>query len=213
MGEASYELFELRKRTSLIRQQGQQRLLVARRGMTMPDIMPFNLSEAIEVIRNTPVVLRALLSGLSRPWIRNNYGPDTFSPFDVVGHLIHGERTDWIPRLQLILVHGETRSFEPFDRYAMYEIDKGKNIGELIAVFEQLRNENVATLESLELSSAQLDQRGMHPELGSVTARELIATWVVHDLNHIHQITKSMAHQYREHVGPWRAHIPFIAQR
>lgn len=178
----------------------------------MPDMIPFNLSEAIEVIRNTPAVLRAILSGLSDPWIRNNYGPETFSPFDVLGHLIHGERTDWIPRLQLILAHGEIRAFEPFDRYAMYEIDRGKTIGELIDTFTGLRNANVATLESMKVSPTHLDKRGMHPELGSVTTQELIATWAVHDLNHIHQITKCLAHQYRENVGPWRRYISFLAQ-
>ncbi len=172
--------------------------------------MKFQLDHAIEVLSNTPGVLRAMLQGLSEPWVRNNYGPETFSPFDVVGHLIHGERTDWMDRLRIILEHGESRPFDPFDRYAMYEASRGKPIGELLDEFEVLRRRNLAELSGLKLQPAQFSLRGMHPALGLVTLQNLLATWVTHDLGHIHQIAKCMAWQYRGEVGPWREYITIL---
>ena len=165
--------------------------------------MTFKVDQAIEVLSRTPAVLRAMLQGVSEPWIVNNYGKKTFSPFDVVGHLIHGERTDWIPRTRIILEHGVSKPFEPFDRYAQYEHSKGKTIDELLDAFDTLRRENVAELRSMNLTAEQLALRGMHPELGTVTLEQLLATWVVHDLNHIHQLAKCMAFQYRDNMGPW----------
>jgi hypothetical protein len=172
--------------------------------------MQFQLEQAIEVLRRTPSVLRSMLSGLSDPWVFNNYGLDTFSPFDVVGHLIHAERADWIARARMILEHGESRAFEPFDRYAMYEASKGKTLAELLDTFASLRQENVRTVESMSLTPEKLALRGTHPELGTVTLENLLATWVAHDLNHVAQIAKAMASQYREAVGPWEVHLSIL---
>lgn len=172
--------------------------------------MEFDLARATEVLRNTPGALRALLGGLSEPWIQQNYGPDTFSPFDVVGHLIHAERDAWMPRVRLILEHGAARPFEPFDRYGMYATSRGKTVADLLAEFAALRAASLESLGSLRLTDQQLNLCGRHPEFGDVTLRQLLATWVVHDLNHTHQICKAMAFQYRDQVGPWRAYIPFL---
>lgn len=169
--------------------------------------MNFEIDHGIEVLTRTPGVLRALLGGVSEPWIRNNYGPETFNPFDVVGHLIHGEREDWIPRARIILEHGESRAFDVFDRYAMYEASKGKTLAELLDTFASLRAANVEALESLDITPEKLALRGTHPELGSVTLENHLATWVVHDLNHIHQIAKCMAFQYRDLMGPWVKYV------
>lgn len=166
---------------------------------TIPDI--------IAVLRNTPGVLRSLLRDLDTKWIDSNYGPDTFSPFDVVGHLIHGEKRDWIERLRVILDHGESKPFEPFDRYAMYEASKGKTIAMLLDEFERLRFENIRTLDVMNLTEADFARKGMHPALGAVTLGQLLATWPTHDLNHIHQIAKCMAWQYKDEVGPWKAYM------
>ena len=165
--------------------------------------MKFRVEQAREVLQSTPAVLRAMLGGMSDPWIVNNYGNKTFSPFDVVGHLIHGERTDWMPRARIILDYGEARPFEPFDRYAMYEENKGKAIGELLDRFESLRSESLHALEAMNPKTEQLGLRGTHPKLGAVTLENLLAMWTVHDLNHIAQIAKAMAFQYRDSVGPW----------
>ena len=177
---------------------------------TRNNVMPFRLEQAIEVLERTPAVLRSMLSGLSEPWVMNNYGPETWSPFDVVGHLIHGERTDWIPRARIILERGASKPFEPFDRFAQYEASKGKSIVQLLDEFESLRRQNLDTLRAMKLTEAQLDLPGTHPALGPVTLRQLLATWVCHDLNHIHQIAKSMAYQYRDDVGAWREYITIL---
>jgi hypothetical protein len=172
--------------------------------------MTFEVEQSIEVLRRTPDVLCALLGGLSDGWSLNNYGPATFSPFDVVGHLIHGEQTDWMVRVRVILEHGESRPFAPFDRYAMYESSKGKSMAELLQVFASLRAKNLADLRTLKLTPEKLECRGIHPALGGVTLRQLIAAWVVHDLNHVHQIAKAMAFQYRNEVGPWREYLSIL---
>ncbi len=175
--------------------------------------MKFQLDQAMEVLARTPVVLRGMLENVSDVWARSNYGPETFSPFDVVGHLIHGEKTDWMPRLRIILQHGESRPFEPFDRYAMYEESKGKSTGQLLDEFEHLRSENLRALRDLRLTEKQLTLRGTHPALGSVSADNLLATWVAHDLNHIAQIAKAMAYQYGDAVGPWREYLSILGTR
>lgn len=172
--------------------------------------MEFQIEQAIEVLSRTPAVLEAMLGDLSEPWVHNNYGEKTFSPFDVVGHLIHGERVDWIPRARIILEHGERKPFEPFDRYAMYEASRGKSMGELLHTFAELRAKNLDALRAMDISPEQLALRGTHPGLGPVTLENLLATWVAHDLNHIHQIAKSMAFQYREGVGPWREYLTVL---
>ena len=177
---------------------------------TRENVMPFGLEQAVEVLQRTPAVLRAMLAGLSEPWVMNNYGPETWSPFDVVGHLIHGEKTDWIPRARIIIEHGASRPFDPFDRYAQYDASRGKTIDALLNEFESLRKQSLVSLRSMKLTDAQLDLPGTHPALGPVTLRNLLATWVCHDLNHIHQIAKSMAYQYRDEVGAWRAYITII---
>lgn len=165
------------------------------------------LPDIIAILRNTPSVLRALLRDLDPAWINRNYGEATFSPFDVVGHLIHGERRDWIERIRIILDHGESNPFEPFDRYAMYEANKGKTIAMLLEEFESLRGSNIAMLESMKLSESDLVRCGTHPAFGRVTLGQLLATWPTHDLNHIHQIAKCMAWQYRNEIGPWRQYM------
>lgn len=172
--------------------------------------MNYQVEQAIEVLQSTPGVLRSMLGGLSEPWVKSNYGAATFSPFDVVGHLIHGERTDWIPRARIILEHGEQRAFDPFDRYAMHEASKGKTIAELLDEFETLRKGNIDVLRGMAPTDADLVLRGTHPELGTVTLGALLAMWVVHDLNHIAQIAKAMAFQYGEGVGPWRAYASIL---
>lgn len=162
------------------------------------------VERSIEVLQRTPDVLRALLGGVSDFWSQNNYGPDTFSPFDVVGHLIHAERTNWMTRVRVMLEHGEARPFPPFDRYAMYEASKGKSMAELLETFASLRAKNLEDLQRLGLTPESLEIHGRHPQIGGVTLRNLIAAWAVHDLGHLHQIAKAMAFQLREKVGPWK---------
>lgn len=172
--------------------------------------MQFDLTNAIELLERTPATFRALLDGLSETWTTSNEGPDTFSAFDNVGHLIHGERTDWIPRARIILAQGAERRFEPYDRFAQYRESQGKRMADLLAEFAQLRTENLRTLRSWQLSERELALEGEHPELGPVTLRQLLAAWVVHDLGHIAQTTRVLAKQCREEVGPWRAYLPVL---
>ena len=166
--------------------------------------MEFSVERSVDVLERTPGVLRAMLGSLGDEWTRSNYGEGTFSPFDVVGHLIHAERTNWMTRLRMILEEGERRPFEAFDRYAMFEGSAGRSIGELLDAFAAARSRSIAQLRRLRLTADMLGRRGTHPNLGGVTARQLIAAWVVHDLGHTHQIAKAMAYQYRDEVGPWR---------
>ena len=172
--------------------------------------MEFQLQQSIEILERTPKTLRSLLEGISDPWHLNNEGPETFSPFDVVGHLIHGEETDWIPRTKIILEHRESRPFTPFDRFAFYEKSKGKSLTELLATFEKLREQNVEVLKGLNLTAERLDLKGTHPELGQVTLRQLLATWATHDLGHLGQIVRVMAKQYGSEVGPWKEFISIL---
>jgi len=174
--------------------------------------MNFELAHATGILRRTPATLNALLRDLPEPWLVQNEGPETWSPYDVIGHLIHGDETDWIPRAKIILEHGETRAFEPFDRVAMFEDSKGKSIVELLDTFAELRAKNLHVLASLNLTSDLLNKRGRHPELGVVTLRQLLSTWVIHDLGHIRQIVRVMSKQYREAVGPWKAYLSILGE-
>jgi len=172
--------------------------------------MHFELSQALPILERTPRVLRTLLAELPEPWIRATEGPETWSPFDVLGHLIHGERTDWLARTELILSRGEGATFSPFDRFAQFEASHGMTPGQLLDTFAELRAANLVRLDKFRLSSADLDRRGTHPELGRVTLRQLLATWVAHDLSHIGQIVRVMGRQYTAEVGPWRAYLPML---
>src|SRR6266849_8532244 len=173
---------------------------------------PFNLNDAIAVLERTPASLKALLSGLPETWIRSIEGEGTWSPYDVIGHLIHGERTDWIPRARHILA-GETRAFETFDRMAQFAESQGKNLGELLTTFADLRRENVAVLIVRNLREADFGRRGLHPERGDVTLGQLLATWVVHDLDHVAQVARTMAKVYREATGPWSEYLSILRDR
>ena len=174
--------------------------------------MNFDLTAGIMVLERTPPTLRAMLGGLSSLWIDATEGPDTWSPYVIVGHLIHGERTDWIARAQIILAQGADRRFTPYDRFAQFHESEGKPLAELLDEFARLRAENLATLTSWHLTDAELDLTGVHPEFGSVTLRQLLATWVTHDLGHIAQTARVMAKQYREAIGPWRGYLPIVTR-
>jgi hypothetical protein len=172
--------------------------------------MEYRLDQAKEVLRRTPATLNALLSDLPDDWVLANEGPDTFSPYDVIGHLIEGEENDWIPRARIILEHGETKPFEKFDRFAMYEKSKGKSLTELLATFAQLRGESLRQLDEMSLTPEQLQKQGTHPALGVVTLSQLLSAWVVHDLGHIRQVVRTMAKQYSDAVGPWTAYLTIL---
>lgn len=172
--------------------------------------MQFNLEQVTEIPARTPAVLNALLNGLSSAWTTNNEGEETWSPYDVIGHLIHAERTDWIPRLNIILTSGEAEPFPPFDRFAMFEESKGETLEDLLTTFAELRAQSLATLANLNLAPEDLDKRGTHPAFGAVRLQELLATWVVHDLSHLAQIARTMAKQYSEAVGPWTQYLSIL---
>jgi hypothetical protein len=170
------------------------------------------LSEAKDRLKRTPSVLDALLRGVDESWARANEGPDTFSPFDVVGHLIDGEETDWIPRAMLIRAR-DTAPFAPYDRFRHRERNVGRTLDSLLDEFARLRATNLELLHSWNLSDAELDLRGLHPTLGAVTLRQLLATWVVHDLGHIAQVARVMAKHYADDVGPWKEFLPVLSDR
>jgi DinB family protein len=169
--------------------------------------MDHNLDHTIAFLSRTPATLNALLRDLPEPWTLSNEGAKTWSAFDVVGHLIHGERTDWMPRARRILESGEARAFDPFDRFAQERDSQGKSLPQLLDEFARLRSDNLRDLRALNLQPADFTRRGRHPALGAVTLSELLATWAAHDLTHLHQITRVMAHQYRDVVGPWGAYL------
>lgn len=169
----------------------------------------FNLEDAMAILVRTPAALRALCAGLPEQWVRTTEGDGAWSPYDVIGHLIHGERTDWLPRARHILA-GERQPFAPFDRTAQFSESQGKSIGELLTTFAELRSENIAALVSMKLTHADLSRTGQHPELGEVRLGQLLATWVVHDLNHLGQIVQTMARGYTNAVGPWRAYLSIL---
>ena len=174
--------------------------------------MEFQLDHAKEILSRTPETLKTMLQDLPDEWVRSNEGPDSWSPFDVLGHLIHGEETDWIPRAKIILESGEERAFEPFDRFAMFEKSRGKSMNELLALFERRRAESLQELEGMKLTPEMLERRGRHPELGVVTLGQLLSTWVVHDLGHVGQIVRVMSKQYGEAVGVWRAYLSILSR-
>ena len=175
--------------------------------------MEFDVVQATEILSRTPSVFHALLRDLADPWVFSNEGEETWSPFDVLGHLIHGEHTDWIGRARLILEKGEEQVFEPFDRFAQVDESKGKSLVDLLNEFAVLRSANLATLRGWNLTPADLERRGRHPAFDVVTLRQLLATWVVHDLGHIAQATRAMAKQYDAEVGPWRAYLSILKPR
>ena len=172
--------------------------------------MRFDLASSIDVLGRTPGTLRALLDGLGDAWARSNEGPDTFSPFDVVGHLIDGEETDWMPRAAIILSRDPGAAFAPYDRFRHYQRNRGRSLASLLEEFARLRAANLERLASWRLGESELDLRATHPSLGSVTLRQLLATWVAHDLGHIAQVVRVMAKQYRDQVGPWLQYLPVL---
>jgi DinB superfamily len=173
----------------------------------MANMTEFTVNEAIALLARTPATLNALLRGLPDIWVRSNEGRDTWSAFDIVGHLIAGERTDWMPRARIILENGEARPFDPFDRFAQAKESQGKSLEQLLDDFARLRKENLSRLDALNLTPENLARQGTHPALGVVTLSQLLATWAVHDLTHLHQLSRVMAHQYRDAVGPWGAYL------
>lgn len=172
--------------------------------------MEFDLTRSMEILGRTPATLRALLDGIADPWVRGTEGPETFSPFDVVGHLIDGEETDWIPRARIILAQGANVAFAPYDRFRHRSRNAGRALASLLREFTDLRAQNLAVVRSWRLTPPQLDLAGTHPTLGPVTLRQLLATWVVHDLGHVAQVARVMAKQYGEAVGPWSAFLPVL---
>ncbi len=173
--------------------------------------MEFDLKHGTAILERTPDTLRALLSDLPAQWTHATDGPDSWSPFDVLGHLVHGERTDWIPRARLILAQQPDTTFAPFDRFAQFENSRGKTVADLLDEFAEVRRESLATLAGWQLTDAHLSLTGHHPAFGSVTLRQLISTWVAHDLGHTVQIARVMARQYRDAVGPWRAYLSVLS--
>lgn len=172
--------------------------------------MDFDLKSGIAILERTPRTLHAMLGGLPSAWTDATEGPETWSPYVIVGHLIHGEREDWIPRARIILAQGTHRRFEPYDRFAQFHESRGKSLAQLLDEFTSLRAANLETLASWQLTDARLALEGEHPEFGAVSLRQLLATWVAHDLGHIAQAARVMAKQYRAAVGPWRAYLPIM---
>ena len=170
----------------------------------------FDLDLGLESLRRTPVILRAWLAGLPEGWTQVNEGPDTWSAYDIVGHLIHGERTDWIPRAKHILSGDAHTPFKPFDRFAQFQESQGKTLQDLLGTFERLRAENLEVLQGFRLKEQDLDLEGAHPAFGKVTLRQLLATWVVHDLNHLAQVARVMAFQLKADVGPWSKYLRIL---
>ena len=169
--------------------------------------MEHQLEDTIELLARTPAALNTLLRDLPDTWTLRNEGENTWSPFDIVGHLIHGERADWVPRARIILEFGEARAFEPFDRGGHTRETQGKSMAQLLDTFARVRAENLDALRALQLRPEDLARRGLHPSLGVVTMSQLLATWAGHDLTHLHQLSRVMAYQYREAVGPWSAYL------
>jgi hypothetical protein len=169
--------------------------------------MDHTLHQTISLLARTPAALNTLLRDLPESWTSRNEGENTWSPFEIVGHLIHAERTDWMSRAKIVLQFGETQPFEPFDRWGQVREIQGKSLGQLLDEFARLRSENLAELRALSLRPEDLERRGRHPSLGIVTLSQLLSTWAVHDLTHLHQISRAMAHQYREAVGPWSKYL------
>ncbi|NND73243.1 MAG: DinB family protein [Rhodothermales bacterium] len=173
----------------------------------------FQLDQAVEILSRTPGVLRQLLSGISDDWVVADEGSDSWSTFDILGHLVNGEKTDWIVRVRTIIEHGTDRGFEPFDRFSQFEESRGKTASVLLDEFEELRSRTVDELKGLVSTRAQLDLTGIHPDFGEVSLSQLLAAWVVHDLGHIAQISRVMAKRYTNDVGPWVEYLPVLTDR
>jgi len=174
--------------------------------------MQFDLQKSILILQRTPAVLEALLYDLPDDWVMPNEGENTFSPFDVVGHLLHGEKTDWMARLKIIMSDGENKTFTPYDRFAQFEESRGKTINQLLAEFKALRTANLEVLMSIRFQPADFERIGIHPAFGPVTLRHLLSTWTVHDLSHIAQINRVMCKQYKDEVGPWIDFLPILTR-
>ena len=170
----------------------------------------FAMDDAVAILSRTPATVDALLRGLPDEWTHASEGGDTWSPYDVVGHLIHADLTNWLPRARVILAHGESRAFDDFDRVGQNARARGRSVGELLDEFAAVRRDSLRQLAALVLTEADLDRRGQHPALGVVTLRQLLSTWVVHDLDHVMQITRVLGKQYSDAVGPWRAYLRII---
>jgi len=172
--------------------------------------MNFSINTSIEILERTPNTLEAMLQGIDEEWTANNEGPETWSVYDIVGHLIHGEITDWIPRADIILSDNPHKAFTPFNRFAQFDDSKGKSLKVLLDEFKVLRKKNIEHLKSKNITATALELKGIHPAFGEVTLAQLLSTWVVHDLNHIAQISRVMAKQYKEAVGPWTAYLRIL---
>ena len=172
--------------------------------------MNFTLNKSLEILERTPNVLISMLQGISDDWTSANEGGETWSVYDIIGHLIHGEKTDWIPRTDIILSERSDKSFRPFDRFAQFEDSKDRTLIQLLAEFKILRDGNVAHIRSKNITVKNLEEKGIHPAFGEVTLSQLLATWVVHDLNHIAQISRVMAKQYTAEVGPWKEYLRIL---
>lgn len=172
--------------------------------------MNFDLTNSIEVLRRTPIVLESLLQDLPEAWTHSNEGAETWSPYDVLGHLIHGEQTDWIERLEKIFSEGDEKTFSSFDRFAQFQESEGKSLNQLLGEFKLVRAKNLGILESKKIQEGDLVRKGMHPVFGEVTLQNLLSTWVAHDLDHIFQIVRTMAFQYDQDVGPWKQYLRIL---
>jgi hypothetical protein len=170
----------------------------------------FNLKEAQQILSNTPKVLRALLANLNDNWINVNEGDNTWSPYDILGHLIHGEKTDWIPRAKIMLSDSPNKTFTPFDRFAQFKSSEGKSIDDLLVEFETLRAQCIEDLISFDLKDEDFIKTGIHPEFGTVNLRQLLSTWIIHDLSHINQMTRVMAKSLKKEAGPWKNYMTII---
>lgn len=175
--------------------------------------MSFELEKSIGILQRTPDVLEVMLSGLSEEWTRVNEGGQSWSPYDIVGHLLHGERTDWIARMEIILSDMPDKRFAPFDRFAQFDESKGKSLEKLLAEFKEERKKSIRTLLSKKIDEQMLSLEGIHPKFGRVTLRQLLSTWVTHDLAHVAQIARVMAKQYKEEVGPWIEFLPILTSK
>lgn len=172
--------------------------------------MIFDIPKSIEILERTPLTLESMLMGLSEEWLNNNEGENTWSPYDIVGHLIFGEKTDWVIRTKIILSNSENKTFVPFDRFAQMGDGQKKPIAKLLDEFKILRAKNIEALKSLQIQEADFQSKGIHPELGEVNLKQLLSAWVVHDLGHISQISRVMAKQYKSEVGPWIAYLGIL---
>jgi uncharacterized damage-inducible protein DinB len=175
--------------------------------------MTFELDKTIEILQRTPLAISALLNGTSQEWTSKNEGAETWSPFDVIGHLVHCEKTSWINRIEIILSENEDKSFPPVDRFAQFNTSKGKSLDQLLEEFIALRKINIQKLKELNLNETHFSQTGTHPSFGSVTLSQLLSTWMVHDLDHLAQISRVMAKQYLTEVGPWIGNLKLLRQQ